>query len=154
MFSYVLIFGIFTAVRGSTVLTNGTLEVALSRLVDCATLDSDTAKIIKWIDTDFRNQNQDETRQQCEEKWLKCLIPPPKVSALEQNSVRFLLSHLNLCSESVASSSSSPSLFYYPVIIVLAILNLLGITGGFFIYSYHSDCKLRLRNAARNAEQL
>lgn len=143
MFSYVLLFGIFAAVSGDPVLTNTTMEVALSRLVNCATTDFDTAKIVNWIDTEFHNKNRDETQQHCEEKWLTCLLPPPPVSVSERNTVRFLLSHLNLCSDRVATS---PSLVYYPVIIVLAILNLIGMTGGYLIYSYRSDCKLRLNN--------
>lgn len=71
--------------------------------------------------------------------------------AYRRNSVADLVS---LCSETcrnitsavcseIGDSTSTKSV----ILVVLAILNLTGISGGLLLYSYHSDCKFRLRNA-------
>lgn len=146
MFSCILFSSFLLSVSGSSTPINRTIDFALSHLVDCASSDSDTAKIMKWIDTDVHHQIRDETRQQCEEKWLTCLLPPTPIPRSERNTVRFLLSHLNLCSEAVADSS--PTSYCSVILIVLTVLNLVGLTSGFFFYSYRSECKFWLTNVA------
>ena len=146
-----LMLALLATSHGTAINSNRTLGSSLSNLLSCASTANDMSKIDKWFSVVFQKSTLENLSDErlCEEKWLNCLSLPPETLPGDRYVIRLLLKHLNLCSEpSVANLTPESELSSRSLVLIALVLlfNLTALTGGFWIYVYRSDCKLRFRN--------
>ena len=132
---------------GSPVTTNTTIDLALSRLIGCASSDSENDRLLDLIDNLTLNQRKED--QLCGEKWLPCLVPSPSsASSSERHLIILLLQRLNLCSgPRAAPEPSGDNGIPISTLSLLVVVNLAGMVGAFVWLSYRSDCRLGVDTA-------
>ena len=134
--------------------SNGTLEKGLAKLFMCSKDPVDVDKIEKWMNSVHRyiNENQMDPSHICEEKWLTCLLDVSETLPKDSLVFRLLIKHLNLCSDASVDESateSTVSLQNILLVVIALLFNVIAVSSGFWIYIYRSDCRLRLRNDAK-----
>lgn len=134
--------------------SNGTLEQGLGKLFMCSKNAHDVDKIEKWMNSVHRyiNENHTDPSHICEEKWLTCLLGVSEAISKDSFVFRLLIKHLNLCSDASVDESateSTVSLQNIFLVVIALLFNVIAVSSGFCNYIYRSDCRLRLRNDAK-----
>lgn len=138
------------APAATTINYNSTMDHVVAQLYHCSGSAVEVTKLNKWF-AEMIQSTEDRPalnqRRACEEKWLSCLLPAPaSTSPSEAYVVRLLLKQISLCAETEEDERAHSDFSFRGILLlVLAILNLIGLSGGLLLYSYRSSCQLRLR---------